>query len=155
MFQRKSRTLMTMWSEMARQWYIWQRLVPSCTWCQPFSGINKVHLFVTHEPKVQMANIWRKCLNVHMVCKHFGLNVHTVCTNFGLNVHTPVYKRAPNDLKTLPMGISHDYMSCWTTLGPFRYPRGPQNGPKQHQNGLERLKITRMAQNGTEWPKWP
>ena len=51
------------------------------------------------------------------------------------------------------MGILHDYMSCWTTLGPFRYPQGPQNGPKQHQNGLEWLKITRMAQNGTAWPQ--
>ena len=51
------------------------------------------------------------------------------------------------------MGILHEYMSCWTTLGPFGYPRGPQNGPKQHQNGLEWLKITRMAQNGTAWPQ--
>ena len=58
-----------------------------------------------------------------------------------------------NDPKTLPMGTLHEYMSCWTTLGPFRYPRGPQNGPKQHQNGLEWLNITRMAQNGTAWPK--
>ena len=55
----------------------------------------------------------------------------------------------PNDPKTLPMDILHDYMSCLTTLGPFKYPRGPQNGPKQHQTGLEWLKITRMAQNGT------
>ena len=55
----------------------------------------------------------------------------------------------PNDLKTLPMGILHEYMSYWTTLGPFGYPRGPQNGPKQYQNGPEWLKITRMAQNGT------
>ena len=59
--------------------------------------------------------------------------------------------KAPNDPKTLPMGILHEYMSCWTTLGPFRYPRGPQNGPKQHQKGLEWLKITRMAQNVTAW----
>ena len=57
----------------------------------------------------------------------------------------------PNDPKTLPMGILHDYMSCWSTLGPFRYPRGPQNDPKQHQKGLEWLKITRMAQNVTAW----
>jgi hypothetical protein len=61
--------------------------------------------------------------------------------------------KAPNDPKTLPMGILHDYMSCWTTLGPLKYPRGPQNGPKQHQNGLQWLKITRMAQNGTAWPQ--
>ena len=79
----------------------------------------------------------------------FRLKRTYVCTNFGLNVHTPVYKKAPNDLKTLPMGILHDYMSCWSTLGPFRYPRGPQNDPKQHQKGQEWLKITRMAQNVT------
>ena len=60
------------------------------------------------------------------------LNVLTVCTNFGLNVHTPVNKKAPNDLKTLPMGILHDYMSCWTTLGPFAYPRSPIMAQKQH-----------------------
>ena len=57
--------------------------------------------------------------------------------------------KAPNDPKTLHMGISHDFMSCWTTLGPFGYPRGPQNGPKQHQNDREWLKITSMAQNDT------
>ena len=61
--------------------------------------------------------------------------------------------KAQNYPKTIPMGILHDYMSCWTTLGPFRYPRGPQNGPKQHRNGPEWLKITRMAQNGTAWPQ--
>ena len=37
--------------------------------------------------------------------------------------------KAPNDPKTLPMGILHDYKSCWTTLGPFGYPRGAQKGP--------------------------
>ena len=61
--------------------------------------------------------------------------------------------KAPTDLKTLPMGILHEYMLYWTTLGPFGYPRGPQNGPKQYQNGPEWLKITRMAQNGTAWPQ--
>ena len=61
--------------------------------------------------------------------------------------------KAQNDPKTIPMGILYDYMSCWTTLGPFGYPRGPQNGPKQHRNGLEWLKITRMAENGTAWPQ--
>ena len=34
----------------------------------------------------------------------------------------------PNDPKTLPMGILHDYMSCWTTLGPFQR---PTEAPKQ------------------------
>ena len=59
----------------------------------------------------------------------------------------------PNDPKTLPMGILHDYKSCWTTLRPFGYPRGAQNGPKQHRNGLEWLKITRMVQNVPAWPQ--
>ena len=30
----------------------------------------------------------------------------------------------PNDPKTLQMGILHDYMSCWTILGPFQRPTG-------------------------------
>ena len=30
----------------------------------------------------------------------------------------------PNGPKTLPMGILHDIVSCWTTLGPFQRPRG-------------------------------
>ena len=28
----------------------------------------------------------------------------------------------PNDPKTLPMDVLHDYMSYWTTLGPFQRP---------------------------------
>ena len=36
----------------------------------------------------------------------------------------------PNDPKTLPMGILHDYMSCWTTLGPFQRPTGAPKWPK-------------------------
>ena len=31
--------------------------------------------------------------------------------------------------KTVLGGIIYDYMPFWTTLGPLRYPRGPQNGP--------------------------
>ena len=31
---------------------------------------------------------------------------------------------APNGPKTLPMGIPHDIVSCWTTLGPFQRPKG-------------------------------
>ena len=50
----------------------------------------------------------------------------------------------PNDPKTLPMGILHDYMSCWTTLEPFRY----HGGPKMAQNS------TKMAQNGSKSPEW-
>ena len=30
----------------------------------------------------------------------------------------------PNDPNTLPMGILRDYMSYWTTLGPFQRPTG-------------------------------
>ena len=36
----------------------------------------------------------------------------------------------PNDPKTLPMGILHDIMSCWTTLGPFQRPAGAPKWPK-------------------------
>ena len=32
--------------------------------------------------------------------------------------------KAPNGPKTLPMGILQDYMSCWTTLGPFQRATG-------------------------------
>ena len=45
----------------------------------------------------------------------------------------------PNGPKTLDMGILHDILSCWATLGLCRGPWGPQNGLKQHQNGLEWL----------------
>ena len=45
----------------------------------------------------------------------------------------------PNGPKTLPTGILHDIVSCWTTLGPFRGPLGqcgtlkrPQGGPICH-----------------------
>ena len=30
----------------------------------------------------------------------------------------------PNGPKTLPMGILHDIVSCWITLGPFQRPTG-------------------------------
>ena len=36
----------------------------------------------------------------------------------------------PNGPKTLPMGILHDIMSCWTTLGPFQRPAGAPKWPK-------------------------
>ena len=85
------------------------------------------------------------CMYKFWLKRTYGMYKFRLKRTYSLNVHTP----APNDLKTLPMGILHDYMSCWTTQGPFRYPRGPQNDPKQHQKGLEWLKITRMAQNVT------
>ena len=63
----------------------------------------------------------------------------------------------PNGPRTLPMGILHDIMSCWTTLGPFQRPSGPQNGAKQHQNGPLWPK---MALYDPKWclneePSWP
>ena len=39
----------------------------------------------------------------------------------------------PNGPKTLPMGILHDILSCWTTLGPLqrslRVPKWPKTAP--------------------------
>ena len=49
----------------------------------------------------------------------------------------------PNDPKTLPMGILHDYMSYWTTLGPFQRPRGPPKWPKTAQ---------KIALHDPKWP---
>ena len=56
--------------------------------------------------------------------------------------------KAPNDPKTLPGGIIQDYKSCWTTLGPFGYPRGAQKGPfglKQTLAGRKASERTRGA----------
>ena len=44
--------------------------------------------------------------------------------------------KAPTDLKTLPMGLLHEYMSYWTTLGPFGYPRGPQMAQMTFQGNI-------------------
>ena len=55
----------------------------------------------------------------------------------------------PNSPKTLPMGILHGIVSCWTTLGPFQRPTGPQYDPKKHQNGPLLPKIALYC------PKWP
>ena len=96
-------------------------------------------------PKFQnpaIGGIWENCIFLFLPCPPFSTVIHASL----IPLEGP-----PNDLKILPMGILHDYMLCWTSLGPFRYPRGPQNGPKQHQKGLEWLKITRMAQNVTAW----
>ena len=49
----------------------------------------------------------------------------------------------PNDPKTLPMGILHDYMSCWTTLGPFQRPTGAPKWPKT---------APKMALYDQKWP---
>ena len=64
-------------------------------------------------------------------------------------------QKAPNGPKMLPMGILHDYMSSWTTLGPFRYPRGPQNSTKMAQNSPKSPEWLKMALHDPKWPKWP
>ena len=40
-------------------------------------------------------------------------------------IHDPKWPcMTPNGPKTLPMGMLHDIVSCWTTLGPFQRPTG-------------------------------
>ena len=41
----------------------------------------------------------------------------------------------PNGPKTLLMGMLHDYMSCWTTLGPS------QGGPTSGQSGVVTISL--------------
>ena len=41
----------------------------------------------------------------------------------------------PNGPETLPMGILHDIVSLWTTLGLFRGPLGPRWPLKSPQGG--------------------
>ena len=53
----------------------------------------------------------------------------------------------PNDPKTLPMDILHDYMSCWTNLDPFR--GGPIMAQNSTQNYPSRPK---MALHDPKWP---
>ena len=48
----------------------------------------------------------------------------------------------PSGPKTVLMGIIHDYMPYWTTLGPFRGPQGSLNGPNS----------TKMALLDPIWP---
>ena len=62
--------------------------------------------------------------------------------------------------KTLPMGILHDVVSCWSTLGPFQRPMGPQNGPNSTIMALHDQKWPFMTQNGPAMkklhdPKYP
>merc|ERR1712173_513115 len=40
------------------------------------------------------------------------------------NISPKLIFMTPNSPNTLPMGILHDIVSCWTTLGPFQRPRG-------------------------------
>merc|ERR1712110_1406470 len=47
------------------------------------------------------------------------------------------------------MGILHDYMSCWTTLGPFQRPTGAPKWPKTAPKmALHDQKWLFMTQNG-------
>ena len=56
--------------------------------------------------------------------------------------------KAPNDPKTLPMGILHERMLCWPTLWPFRCCFGPfwdpcgyPNGPRVVQHDIKSCNI--------------
>ena len=65
-------------------------------------------------------------------------------------LHDPKWPcMTPNGLKILLTGILHEIMSCWTSLGPFHRPTGPQNGTKYHQNSPLWPKIALHD------PKWP
>ena len=60
----------------------------------------------------------------------------------------------PNDPKTLPMGILHDYMSYWTTLGPFQRPTRAQKWPKTSPRWPKiSPKWPFMAPNVLTWPQ--
>ena len=73
---------------------------------------------------------------------HNGSNWHCMTPN------------GPNDPKTLPMGILHDYMSCWTTLGPFQRPTGAPKWPKTAPKmALHDPKWPFMTQNVPVWPQ--
>ena len=59
--------------------------------------------------------------------------------------------------KTLLMGILDDIMSFYVTLGPFQRPKGPQNCPKQHQNGhlWSKMDLHDPKLCFNEEPSWP
>ena len=48
--------------------------------------------------------------------------------------------KGPNDPKTLPRDMIHNYKSCWPTLGPYRYLRGAPKGPFGLRQGLTGIK---------------
>ena len=62
----------------------------------------------------------------------------------------------PNGTKALPMGILHDILSCWTTLGPRAFAEVLE-GPKMAQNStimaLYDQKLPFMTQNGPTMKK--
>ena len=61
--------------------------------------------------------------------------------------------KAPNDRKTLTMGILHDYKSCWPPIGPFRYQRGAQKGPFGLKQTLTGWKPSERPMTPHECPK--
>ena len=82
------------------------------------SGFSDVYETIQN-PEFQnpaIGGIWENCIFLFLPCPPFSTVLHASL----IPLEGP-----PNDLKILPMGILHDYMLCWTSLGPFRYPRGP------------------------------
>ena len=80
-------------------------------------------------------------------------------TKMALHDHKCPYM-TPNGPKTLPMGILHDVVSCWSTLRPFQRPMGPQNGPNSTIMALHDQKWPFMTQIGPAMktlhdPKYP
>ena len=65
--------------------------------------------------------------------------------------------KAPNDPKTLLMGILHDYESCWPPMGPFKYrqeaPMGPF-GPKQTLELLSAPEEADLVPTSADWSDW-
>jgi len=58
-------------------------------------------------------------------------------------------QEGPSGLKTVPTSIIHDYMWCWPTLGPFKYPQRPKKalfGAHEVLGGPWR---------SSEGPRWP
>ena len=68
--------------------------------------------------------------------------------------------KASNDLKSLPTCITHNYMSFWPTLGPYKYPQGPKRpfgGPRGPRRALEVLKRPQghnLVPTVTDWSNW-
>ena len=61
--------------------------------------------------------------------------------------------KAPNDRKTLTMGILHDYKSCWPPMEPLRYQRGAQKGPFGLKQTLTGRKPSERPMTPHECPK--
>jgi len=77
--------------------------------------------------------------------RHWGLLEKTLKCNLCGPAHHPTGRnwpagqktpwKGPSGPETLLTCIIHHYMSHWATLGSFRHPWGPQNGPKHHPKG--------------------